>query len=180
MLFRKRTWKKRVWFKSGLGSIHRLGVSAGVTLGGGEGRKSIKEKELKDKDRWFFRWKVSWVGGGWNGLRMETAKVAPSQNWKCQYSLGKKRKEKLNPSSWQPGVSQTPAQLLALRFFPPAGKQLPCCKGRCTGTCSKSRRLSGQGSCLSKGCVRSPESPASLHSERQKLLERVINSSVKH
>lgn len=97
-----------------------------------------------------------------------------------QFGGKKKKTKKLNPSSWQPRVSQTPAQLLALRFFPPAGAQLPCCKGRCTGTCSKSRRLSGQGSCLSKGCVRSPESPASLHSERQKLLERVINSSVKH
>lgn len=119
-------------------------------------------------------WWVKWAQDG-------NSQGGPKSELEVSVQFGeKKRKEKLNPSSWQPGVSQTPAQLLALRFFPPAGKQLPCCKGRCMGTCSKSRRLSGQGSCLSKGCVRSPESPASLHSERQKLLERVINSSVKH
>lgn len=38
-----------------LGSIHRAGVRAGVTLGDGEGRKSVKEKELKGGGRWFFR-----------------------------------------------------------------------------------------------------------------------------
>lgn len=65
-----------------MGSIHRLGVRAGVTLGDGEGRKSIKEKELKDKDRWSFRgrvrltgraawagWAVSETGSGWGQPR---------------------------------------------------------------------------------------------------------------
>lgn len=47
MLFRKRTWKRLC-----LGSMHRAGVRAGVTLGDGEG---IKEKGLKGVGRWFFR-----------------------------------------------------------------------------------------------------------------------------
>lgn len=47
---------------SGLGSRHRLGVRAGATLGDGVGRTSIKEKELKDKDRWFFNGKVRLIG----------------------------------------------------------------------------------------------------------------------
>ena len=53
---------------SGLGSRHRLGVRAGVTLGDGEGRTSMKEKELKDKDRWFFNVKVRLIGrAAWAG-----------------------------------------------------------------------------------------------------------------
>lgn len=33
--------------------------------------------------------------------------------------------KKLNPSNWQPGVSQTPAQLLALRFSLPQESNSP-------------------------------------------------------
>lgn len=90
-------------------------------------------------------WQSWWVGGDENGSGRGRPRCSKSE-LEVLILFG----EKLNPSSWQPGVSQTPAQLLALRF-PPAGTQVPCCSGRCTGTCSKSRR------CQDKAATQSQE-----------------------
>ena len=66
-----------------MGSIHRLEVRAGVTLGDREGRKSIKEKELKDKDRWFLRGKVRLIGrAAWAGwVASETGSGSGQPRW---------------------------------------------------------------------------------------------------
>lgn len=85
-----------------MGSIQRPGVRARVTLGDGEGRKNIKEKELKDKDRWFFGgkvrlidrftwagWVVSEMGSGWGQPRWPQVRTASvSTVWGKKLNVG--------------------------------------------------------------------------------------------
>lgn len=108
----------------------------------GEGIQGQGQMVLQKKCEAFWQ---SWrVGGDENGSGQGRSRCSKSE-LEVLILFG----EKLNPSSWQPGVSQTPAQLLALRF-PPAGTQVPCCSGRCTGTCSKSRRCQDKAATLAR------------------------------
>lgn len=107
-----------------------------------EGIQGQGQMVLQKKSEAF--WQSWWVGGDENGSGRGQPRCSKSE-LEVLILFG----EKFNPSSWQPGVSQTPAQLLALGF-PPAGTQVPCCSGRCTGTCSKSRRCQDKAATLAR------------------------------
>lgn len=85
----------------------------------------MKGKELKGKDRWFFRGEVRLMTelGGWRVIWVQDgdSEGVPKSELEVLVQYGKQ----LNPSSWQPGASQTPAQLLALRFSLPQESNSP-------------------------------------------------------
>lgn len=125
----------------------------------GEGIQGQGQMVLQKKSEAF--WQSWWVGGDETGSGRGQPRCSKSE-LEVLILFGRK----LNPGSWQPGVSQTPAQLLALRF-PSCRNTNPLLQRQMHRNLFQEQALSGQGSHLSKERVTAPEGPASLHSERQ-------------
>lgn len=122
----------------------------------GEGIQGQGQMALQEKSEAF--WQSWWVGSDETASEQGRPRCSKSE-LEVLILFGIK---KLNPGSWQPGVSQTPAQLLALRF-PSCRNTSPLLQRQMHRSLFREQALSGQ----SKGCVTAPEGPASLHRERQ-------------
>lgn len=126
----------------------------------GEGIQGQGQMVLQKKSDAF--WQSWWVGGD------ETGSGQGPRSSKSGLEVLILFGKKLNPGSWQPGVPQTPAQLLALRF--------PSCRNTSPLLQRQMHRSLFQEPGQSRGCVTAPEGPDSLHRERQNCFrERLIH-----